>query len=247
MLAWLKRSVIWPLEFRLRLLRLIPAKHALAWRTLAASVGTVELPVKGLARPVRLRGGTSDFEVFREVFAFREYDLPIPEPSVIVDCGANIGLTSLFFRSKYPNARIVAVEADASNAAMACLNLAGDNLTSVMHAAVWPTVGFVSVSGGEAWSKRVSEGMDGEPVQAVTIPDVMERHGINRIGFLKIDIEGAEKQLFSGDVSWLAAVRCIAIELHERYAPGCTDTFLKAITPFGFKVTTHGMLTLAVH
>ena len=58
-------------------------------------------------------------------------------------------------------------------------------------------------------------------VPTVTMPALLERHGA--IDILKLDIEGAEGELFRGDTGWLAHTRMVVLELHERYAPGCTE------------------------
>src|SRR5579863_2728165 len=71
-----------------------------------------------LRHPVRLRPGTSDVEVLWDVFARDTYRIPFRTPrgpSVIVDAGANIGITSIYFSSLYPRARVIAIEPEPSN------------------------------------------------------------------------------------------------------------------------------------
>ena len=58
----------------------------------------------------------------------------------------------------------------------------------------------------------------------------MRRFGLNSIDLLKIDIEGSEKEIFDLNCKgWLAATKAILIELHDRYVPGCSNAFFKAI------------------
>ena len=51
----------------------------------------------------------------------------------------------------------------------------------------------------------------------------MRRHGLRSIDLLKVDIEGAEHELFAqASDAWLSATRCIVVETHERFRPGVT-------------------------
>src|ERR1700741_4382586 len=75
--------------------------------------GKIALP--GISHQLKLRKGTSDLEVFREIFLFNTYDFPVPEPRTIVDAGANIGLSAVYFANRFKDATIFAVEPESSN------------------------------------------------------------------------------------------------------------------------------------
>lgn len=78
-------------------------------------------------------------------------------------------------------------------------------------------------------SFRVVEKDDGE-IQGHDVGAIAERNGSDTIDLLKLDIEGTELELFRHEVSgWLGRVRVLAVELHERYAPGCTEAFERAL------------------
>lgn len=64
---------------------------------------------------VFLRPGTVDQNVYYEIFVQKEYNIDLGDPMFIVDAGAHIGLSSVFFTSKYPKATIVAIEPEPSN------------------------------------------------------------------------------------------------------------------------------------
>src|SRR5947209_18288216 len=96
------------------------------------SGGDFTVPVPGMDRPVRLRRGGTDINVFLQIFAMGEYDLTMFEQSrrvleryerlvsqgirpLILDCGANSGMATLWWRRSFPEADIVAVEPSPDN------------------------------------------------------------------------------------------------------------------------------------
>jgi FkbM family methyltransferase len=175
--------------------------------------------------PFRIRPADADAHAFWQVFIEGEYDLPVPfAPAVIVDAGAHIGCAAVYFAHRFPEARIVAIEPAPANAALLRANVAAIARISVVEGALWSGPGELSIAnpGAQSWSFRVTQPNVGEPtVPTVTIPALLERLGA--IDILKLDIEGAEGELFHGDTTWLAHTRMVILELHERYAPGCTE------------------------
>ena len=74
--------------------------------------GIAEVKIPGYKQKYFLRRGTSDIAVFNSIHAFNEfnYNFKIPENGVILDCGANIGISTTYFAEKYPHALIIALE-----------------------------------------------------------------------------------------------------------------------------------------
>ena len=60
-----------------------------------------------------------------------------PAPRVVVDAGANIGLSTVFFANKFPQAKIVAIEPEPSNFAMLRDNVAPYPNVTPVQAALW--------------------------------------------------------------------------------------------------------------
>ncbi|MGI9318574.1 MAG: FkbM family methyltransferase [bacterium] len=191
-----------------------------------------------------IRMGTTDAAAYEQVIFEEEYKIELSEePQYIVDCGANIGLASLYFHARYPDAKIIAVEAEPSNFALLEKNTAAiENITPV-HGAIWPTETILSFEaepeshwGARAVDREAREdGKEGSKlvdVNTITMSNIMRDHALPHIGLLKIDIEGAERALFSSHIEWLDKVHTIAIELHDRYEPGCTETFNGATRDF---------------
>ncbi len=244
---FLRHRIKWPAEAAIKLLWTVPLSQYVRWAVISRAPGAFPVKVRGLPHPVWMRGGTSDFAAFREVILFNEYGKHSVPGTVrtVVDCGANIGLSSLFFWKQFPEARIVAVECDSENIEIARKNLAPYDRIALVHAAVWPEAGEIGVDRrSEAWSTRVSESAS-DKVRAITINQLMVEHALDAIDLLKVDIEGAELELFRGDVSFLDKTRFVNIELHDRFRPGCTAAFTAAARDF--TVSHRGCMAAAVN
>jgi FkbM family methyltransferase len=172
-------------------------------------------------REVLVRPGTSDVGTVWGTFA-RRYHLPPPEleaPRTIWDLGANIGLTIADFACRFPRARIVGVELDGDNVALARRNVASwADRCEVIHAAVWTSDGEVRYRGwvGGTSNYQVTADAAGRPVRALSLATLMSERG-GPVDYLKIDIEGAERALFRDGTGWAGQVRCIKVELHGDY------------------------------
>lgn len=219
-------------------------------RMVASSLGlptkrVVELRPASLDRPVQLRLGTTDLDIYEQVLVKQEYaafnDL---SPRLIVDCGANVGYSSAYFLSRFSAASVIAVEPFPASTEQCRQNLRpyGDR-AKVHQAAVWGAdTGLVldHVYAGHEWAVKVRPAQPAETasVQGLSIPSLT----IGEIDILKIDIEGSEVELF-GDTAevWLPRVRNIAIELHGKE---CRDVFLARMSGYSYDLGEAGELTL---
>ena len=135
----------------------------------------------------------------------------------ILDCGANVGVASLFFRQQYPHARITAFEADPAIAEICSRNLAANGAKDVelVQAAVWTCRGETEFVCEGSDSGAVAElGLIAGRVQKV--PTVRLRDYLReRIDLLKIDIEGSELPVLEDCAGTLASVQAMTIDLHE--------------------------------
>lgn len=209
-----------------------------------AEPGAATLTPPGARQPVSVRLGTSDVSTYREVFIQHAYrlDLRTP-PRVIVDAGANIGLTSVYFAIRYPGARILAIEPEASNAALLTANAAPYPNITVIRGAVWNANRPIDVldPGLGKWGFRTGAGGNGhggQQVPGMTIDALMDAHGVDYIDVLKVDVEGAERELFSDPSAWIDRVGVIVAELHDRFRPGCSRAFYGATAGFDLEWTT---------
>lgn len=185
---------------------------------------TYYLSVSGIRTPLVCRLRSSDRYAFGQVFIHQQYACPEPIrlPKYVVDCGANVGYTSVYFLQRFPEAKVVAIEPDRRNFEILVRNLAPYGSRAVpMLAALWSHQGRVTLQSnaekGNEWSSWVREAAQGETgdVEAVDIAWLLDRSPYGYIDILKIDVEGAEERVFDqGFQQWLGYIGMILIELH---------------------------------
>ncbi|HUO04952.1 MAG TPA: FkbM family methyltransferase [Candidatus Binataceae bacterium] len=202
----------------------------------------VTVNVPGIAAPLVIRQGISDVRVFRQVFVARDYDLQLPADrtaiKTIIDGGANAGYSTAFFATEFPNARVIAIEPEASNFAALTANTRAYPNVSRVNAAIWGNSGVVKIANPDAekWSMQVVPAESGPAaIKAMTIDEILKESGQTRIDLLKLDVEGAEREIFSGECAWLDRVGFIAIEIHDRMKPDCSEAVYTATRRHGFE------------
>lgn len=152
---------------------------------------------------------------------------------LIVDCGANMGLSAKYFAHAYPAARIIAIEPDEANVRQARL-INDPAMVVVLQAAVAsePMQGRIVDLGLGNNAFRVESDAAGtlEMISLNSILADADREGLAPF-IVKIDIEGYERELFSKNVEWLDRFPVLVIELHDWLMPrqGTAQSFLKAI------------------
>ncbi len=193
--------------------------------------------------PFTLRNQTSDVPTFKQVFIHQEYNFDVKkQPDVVVDAGANIGLAAIYFASKYPNAKIIAIEPEESNFQLLQKNAVPYRNIIPVQAALWNENGRINLMdpGLGNWGfvtdkEKNREKLSGNycyEVKSITVDKLIDDYGLNMIDLFKIDIEGAEKEIFSDSSAWIKKVNGLIIELHERTKPGCNRSFYNGSNGF---------------
>jgi FkbM family methyltransferase len=231
----------WTIGFLRKWQPIMGMRSALAYRNLTLR-GTADRLRGGnvclrMRRPFRgevvLREVPSDLMTFTEIIEWDVYGPVfehVPKATTVIDLGANIGLSSLCFAARWPGCRVVAVEPNTETFALLERNLSPlvrQGRCEVVKAAIWSRetalVGDASVPKEKFNWFRLAEAGDGSEAApggypGISMATLMRRCRIDDIGLLKIDIEGAETELFQGDVSWLGHTQAIAIEFHQTAA-----------------------------
>ncbi len=215
------------------------------YRRLKKNSGTYyTFSFKPLNHTVSLRPGTSDFSVFRQVIMNGEYDMTLSiKPKVIIDAGANIGLASLYFHNRFPQAAIYAMEPDHDNFKALQHQVKDIPIVKTFQVALWREKEMLSLqsAGADAWGIQVEAGKKNANVQGIDLTSFMKEQNIAIIDLLKIDIEGAEVELFQAPFEyWLTRTRVLVIELHENLRPGCEKIFFDAIKTIRHRVEQSG-------
>lgn len=206
--------------------------------------GIVTIGIPQSRSRIILRVGTSDIATFEQIFIAKEYEVkPDRKPKLIIDGGANIGCASVYFANRFPSAHIVALEPEPSNFDLLAKNTSSYPNITPLQSGIWNRNGFLRVENPHdaKWDFRVTETerADGA-IEAVTIDDILKVSKAESIDILKLDIEGAEKEVFSSSKSWLGKVRMLIVELHDRYKPGCSQSFYSAVSGFDFAESRKG-------
>ncbi len=209
---------------------------------LARSHPSVALTIDGIDAPVYVRWRTSDLSVFRQVFLIGEYDYEVPsKPRVIVDAGANIGLVTILYANKYPHAKILAIEPESSNFEVLLKNVRAYPQVTPLKAALWGVDSDVQIldpglgNYGFRIDSIANAASTGEQVRGYSVASIISRFGLQNIDLLKVDIEGAEEQVFEQCGSWIDRVGSVAIETHDHFRPRSSETVLSALVDFDIR------------
>lgn len=217
----------------------------------------VKLTLGGQTIPIQIR--LQDIHMVQEIFVRQDYAVIAADEGAgyIVDLGGNIGLTSLYFRTVIGMKQaIITLEPSSLNYSILAANTERDTHITIVQKAVSNTAGIQEWHENTlCYNSKLAE--HGAPtrytnlpestntnntsqrlsVEVVTMPDLIQIHDLSRIALLKVDIEGAEVQLFQGDISWLTMVDYLMIEIHD-------EAFVSVLTTL---LTSHGLMPRASH
>lgn len=197
---------------------------------------------------------TGDLGVMRQIFESKDYDLhhwpqgqliidlfeslrKVGRTSLILDLGSNIGASAVFFGERYKGARLICVEPDITNGDILHKNMEGLN-HALFRGAISSTRGKTALidPGHGDWGFRTAPISENQPIRGEvsteTVEGLLEQFGQGCVPMVaKIDIEGAEADLFAGNCEWMDAFPCIIIELHDWMLPGqgSSQNFLKQV------------------
>lgn len=149
-----------------------------------------------------IRWTTSDVNVFYHTFVEKEFFTPfkIDNVNFIIDAGANIGMTAILLQNLYPLASIVAIEPEINNFKYLKRNTLIYPTIKIIQKGLWHSDTYLRISNpsDESWAFKTEEVSKENKydIEAISIDTIMSEYEISIIDILKIDIEGAEKDLF---------------------------------------------------
>jgi FkbM family methyltransferase len=199
-----------------------------------------------LKKPFELRDNKSDKAIFSQVFYEKQYDLygvDFPEATKIIDGGANIGCASVYFSIRFPKAEILAIEPEENNFSLLKKNAEPYKNIMCVQAGIWnknENLSIANPEGGAAEYMFENNAESKSIINGMTIQSLLNLKNWNHADIIKLDIEGAEKEVFSAeDLSWLNNTKLLIIELHDRYKKDCTKTVFAALNKFNYDAYFH--------
>jgi len=178
---------------------------------------------------VRINDGPNYYNLFKDIFVHRIYhfDALRPDP-LILDCGSNIGMSILYFKHVYPQARVIGFEPDPRILPYLAENVLRNGLAGVrlINAGLSARAGEMTLASDGKYASCLSEyGREGQAGRdaSFTVPCVRLRDFLTEpVDFLKMNIEGAEWDVLADSADALQNVREMAIEYH--HLPGLPRT-----------------------
>lgn len=174
-------------------------------------------------------------------------------PSLIIDAGANIGAAALYFLHEYSNAFVFAIEPDAENWKLLDINTSDFSQKHNFLGAAAERDGELQLvdPGLSDWGFRTqateieaSGSSGGMRVKSISPRSIMSHVSCAHTNPLifKVDIEGGEESLFSGDTTWMRSFPLIIVELHDWMLPfsGSSRSFVKALAQYEFDLVHRG-------
>lgn len=156
--------------------------------------------------------------------------------NLILDCGSNIGCSSIYFNIEFPCAKIVGIEPDFYNYKIAIKNCKKYKNISIMNEAIGPKSGFVKIinknSDPNSYICSIIENSnDSLNIKMNSINKLLKLNFDLKPFIIKVDIEGFENELFGKNLEWIESTPVIIIELHDWLFPkkANSSNFLKEI------------------
>ena len=208
--------------------------------------------IKKLLNQPRYRPGESSifglpfYYVDVSTFYFGYNDIFLKEPykfssestePLIIDCGANIGLSVIYFKKLYPRSKVIAFEPDPDIFSTLRKNIDINNVSAVelVNKAVWvdnDTVDFEVEGGFSGRINKYKSQTNIIKVGAQRLKDLLTQ----KIDFLKIDIEGAEFEVIKDCRENLGLVKHLFIEYHSHISePQKLGELLNMLSAAGFR------------
>jgi FkbM family methyltransferase len=220
--------------------------------------------VPGQAHRIALREAVADHAIFWQCLVRNQYDVSrFPQARrlvaayqeqvrrgirpLIIDCGANIGLASVWFANQFPEAMIWAVEPDEANFALLTENTSPfRDRVRLLRGGVWSRSLRLRImnpdAGSAAFRVEASKADAPHAVKGYTIAEICTLAGAQSAFIVKIDIEGAQKDLFNFNIDWVGESHLIALELDDWLMPweGTSRSFFSCVSRYPFEYLISG-------
>lgn len=224
----------------------------------------IKIDTPGYSSPIQLRATVSDRSIYWQCIVRHQYTISnFPHSQkfknlydsmvqagnvpLIIDCGANIGMSVVYFAEEYKKARVVALEPDINNYDMLRVNTAQyrDRVVPILGG-IWYESGKLRIinpnAGAAGFRVEQVAAIDESAIQAHTIDEICRNEGVDGPLIVKIDIEGAQAALFSQNTQWIGRAWLIIIELEDWLFPwqGNSRAFFRAMSDYKYEYLIYG-------
>lgn len=187
-----------------------------------------------------------------EIFTYNQYDLSFlkrydelleryrsicaeRKKPLIIDCGANIGLSTMHFATTFSKSMVISIEPEVKNFSLMKKNCTGLNNIEFLNKAIGSTVGYVTINNSDADNNafRTSRSENEESdIEVISVNSILQGYSDLVPFIVKIDIEGFENDLFLNNTEWVERFPLMIIETHDWMLPKQANShnFLKVIS-----------------
>lgn len=197
----------------------------------------VRVRIKGVSLLIRPR--TTDIKVAYRTLSGEFDDLvKVANPEfdgLIIDAGGYIGTAAIAMSKLFPKAKIATIEPSSASFELLVKNVAANPNIVPIKAALAAEAGqsiALMDQGIGKWGLSIvpssfptKKQKTVEYATTVTLDDICAQFQELPLGILKLDVEGAERDLFRDAAAQLSAVPVLFAELHERFVEGCEAAF----------------------
>jgi FkbM family methyltransferase len=202
--------------------------------------------LNGIAHPIYIRTIRADMQSFINTFIDPYLDKKpyLTDSKFVIDAGANIGFTAVLFANWWPQCKIISIEPDKENYNLILKNTSFYPNITVLNGGVWNKEVKLKIEAGQEDGFVVRE-VNSNQTQiksenltiGISIDQLIKEFNISQIDFLKMNIEGSEKEIFSENYqTWLPQTKAMLIELHDGKNAGCSKTVFSTVNQFDFAV-----------
>lgn len=174
----------------------------------------------------------------REIFIDEIYKITLPENPAVIDCGAHIGLSVIYFKHICPSAKIIAFEPDKKNFDLLAANIQSFNLKDITlrNEAVWINNTQISFNNEGNMASRIETSPDASQTNIMTVNAVRLKEIITgKVHFLKLDIEGAEYEVLKDIQDKLHFIDNMFVEYHGSFEQNIRlNEMLQMVSANGF-------------
>lgn len=201
-----------------------------------------------MGKRVELVDAASFLFIKMEIFGQQLYKFRANHASpYIIDCGANIGLSVIYFKQLYPDAEVVAFEPDKKvfEALKSNVNIFSFDRVTLINKGLWndvTTLHFYSEGADGGRIAREKDHQNISSIETIRLRAFLERP----VDFLKIDIEGAELAVLKDCCDLLHNVENMFVEYHSFIGEEQNlDELLRIVKNAGFRYTIqqHGVIS----